>query len=254
MKNQNISLFKVLFLIVFLALFQNSDILAQQVVDANISSVNGYVPNNVCIDYLEPTNIDVAGEMLINEARLEALGENQDGYALWELTNFTSTEQLSLNLFVIENNSNTTVGYSLRIFNNTISLEFWGGDFVVPLLSDPSWSVNSEIKIERKDGVINWYIDDVIVYTHLNADQRALFANFAVSNVGENLAVDPNIYFTFPNQISNNPPTGNQCPTPTNVALSGIPSSVDLQSGSIENLNDGIMDHTSEVLFQKILL
>ena len=244
MKNSIISIFKKIVPLLFLFFLQNSAILGQQVIDANITGSSA--ANNICIDCLEPTNIDDAGEVFQNKAVLYALDENEEGYALWKLNNFTSNESVNLNLLVIEGNSTSTVGYSVGIYNNTISIERWGGDFVEVLVENISLDDN-EIKIERKDGVINYYIDNDLIHTISSADQRALFANFTVINSEGNSVLDPNIYFTFPNQISDTPPTGTQCSVPSNVALDGIPSSVGLQSGSIENLNDGIIDYTSEI-------
>ena len=206
MKNSINSILKFLVSLLLIMFSQNSLILGQQIIDANITG--SIAANNICIDCLEPTTIDDAGEIFQNEGRLYALDENEEGYALWKLTNFTSYERVNLNLFSIGVNAGI-VGYSVSIDNNKIYIERWGTDTVESYDFNTPLDDN-EIKIERKDGVINYYIDNDLITTFPNAYQGALYASFTINNSGGGSAVDPNIYFTFPNQVSNtptNPPT-----------------------------------------------
>ena len=200
--------FILLFSMLFLCFFRSD---AQQVVKTEIINNGGTIE----LDLIDPTDLDINGEVLQNQVDLYGLDANVDGGAQWILEDFTISETVLLRLKDFNNNPVTC---NFKIENGQLEI-FWEQNGTTSVLESNRPFQNLDVlKIERNNGNLIWFQNGIELHSipNLNSQNIGMYAKMIVTNSGIQNASPPNITFTFPESVSTTSGSVNICLTVNN--------------------------------------
>ncbi len=190
------SIFKNYALLLSMLLFCVIQSNAQQVVDANIINNNGTTE----LDLIEPTDIDFNGVVLDNQVDLYGLIGDLDGAAQWVLNAFTSSETV---YFKLEDFDTNPVTCNFKVDNDEISAYWEHNGNTHDLGSNIAFGSGDVLRIERNNGNLIWYQNEVELYSvpNPNPSSNGMFAKMIVTDTGTQGTPRPNIRFIFPQPV-----------------------------------------------------